>query len=163
MSLFYSTYMVGTSFSNKTVDLTIMQGYTRKANFISKVIVYYVTSMLIAVIFLLIFYLFNIWSLLVKIYVVWPRDDVYACLDLPRSSNDGIPLLITFISRDVLKTILLNFLLYALLIIPAKTTLRYSLFSFYPTFAARDPTVWSEEILLPITQWRFLFLLCRQY
>ena len=155
MSLFYSTYMVGTSFSNKTVDLTNMQGYTRKQIFISKVIVYYVTSMLIAVIFLLIFIFLTFgvyWLKFMSFGHVMMCMLVWIYLGLAMMS---IPLLITFISRDVLKTILLNFLLYALLIIPAKTTLRYSLFSFYPTFAARDPTVWSEEILLPITQWRF--------
>ena len=157
ISVFYSTYMIGTSFYRRTLNLTIMQGYTRKQVFLSKVLIYYMTSSVIILFFLLffLFYTFGyLWITVLSVKHILLMFTAWIYLEIAIMS---IPLLIPFICKDILKTTLCSFLFFALLVFINQIGLHRTLFSFYPLFVAVDPAIWRNEILLPITQWRFSF------
>ena len=159
ISLFYSTYMLGTSFYRRTLDLTIMQGYSRNQVFLSKILMYYVTSSIIMLFYLLfyLFYMFGFhWIQTVSAGRLFRMLSMWIYLEIAIMS---IPLLISMLCKDILKTILFSFLFFALLVFISQIELLRTLFSFYPLFAALNREVWRNEILMPITQWRFSLII----
>ncbi len=154
ISVFYSTYMIGTSFYRRTLNLTIMQGYTRKQVFLSKVLIYYMTSSVIILFFLLFFFLY------IRIFVdnstIGETHIAYVYrLDLFGNCNHEYPTVDSFYLQRYTENNTFLSSVFALLVFINQIGLHRTLFSFYPLFVAVDPAIWRNEILLPITQWRF--------
>lgn len=154
VSLFYSTYIVGTSFGKRTIDRPIVEGYSRKSVFAVKTIVYYVSSIVIFLVFLIAFicsqyrtYWLQIMpvGMILRCILVW----IYLCMAMI-----SVPLLITFVCRDVWKSIIVNFLFFLIVLGVSLSPLRDTVLAQYPTFVLIDMNLWVEELHLPVTQWR---------
>jgi len=152
-SAYLSTVLLGTSFEHRTIDLGIMQGYSRRQIFGAKAILYYLLALCNTLFW---FFVLHMYTFGVQGTAMLPRELIFKCY-LVVAYNVlvvyTVPFLLTMLTRNILKSALLNFAFLFLAVVvsnllpPAVYTIVFPFLSYghflrsfaFPEFYPIDP------------------------
>ena len=152
-SAYLSTVLLGTSFEHRTIDLSIMQGYSRRQIFGAKAILYYLVSLCNTLFWFLVLHMYTFG---VQGTAMLPRELIFKCY-LVVAYNVlvvyTVPFLLTILTRDILRSALMNFAFLFLAVVvsnllpPAVYTIVFPFLSYgqfirsfgFPEFYPIDP------------------------
>ncbi len=160
-SLFLSTFLVGMDFKKRTIDDTVYQGYSRLQIFLAKTLHYYIVAITVSL-FWILTYLWYIYG--ARGFQILSWKYVFRCLLMLTYVILGvfsIPLVITYVTRDVLRSLLLNFLWFFILFVVSRIDIpRIIKHMINPMFLAQEKTVlWAPELSLTISQCVVFFVI----